>query len=373
MSKNNDANLFLVKEGKTSFYAYNSNISEKGPGSVSKIAFFNPAMQLNRDLSILVCQWLINQKTKKVEICDGLAATGARGLRLNNELAGDYEVTLNDWNINSYNLIKKNIKKTKASGVKVFNKDLNVLLSKNRFDYIDIDPFGSPAGFIDSAVRSICNNGVIACTATDTTALCGVYPKVCLRRYNAKPCHSSCMKETAIRILIAFLVKEAAKYDKAVFPLLSYSSDHYFRVYVKVLKGAKKADKCIENIDLVNSDECFFSKEKKDYFGPMWLDKLHDKKTIAKLRDIISNKTLNTKNQIYMLLDLMEEEIDLPRFFYNVDEVSSSLKTISPKMKYIFDSLIKNGYKVSRTHFDINSFKTDASKDEIKKVFLKLI
>ena len=70
------------------------------------------------------------------------------------------------------------------------NKNLNVLLSENRFDYIDIDPFGSPVGFVDSAMRSIKNGGVVACTATDTAALCGVYPRVCQRRYGAIPFHN---------------------------------------------------------------------------------------------------------------------------------------------------------------------------------------
>ncbi len=366
-----DKDLSLVKEGETSFFVYNSNISKRGPGSITKPAFYNPAMELNRDLSILICQYLINKIERTVEICDGLAASGARGIRLNNELKGDYKVFLNDWSENSFNLIKKNIEKTNASDVTFFNKDLNVLLSEKRFDYIDVDPFGSPAGFIDSAVRSIKNYGIIACTATDTTALCGVYPKVCVRRYGAKPCHSPCMKETAVRILLGFIAREAAKYDKAVVPVLSYSSDHYFRVYVKIVKGAKKANSSVEKIDFVSSEKCFFSKKKKEYFGPMWLGDLHDKKTLMILREILSTKNLNTKNRVYQMLDLMESETVLPAFFYNVDEISSFLKTTAPKMKKILEGLREMGFKVYRTHFDVNGFKTDASKDEIKKVFLK--
>jgi tRNA (guanine26-N2/guanine27-N2)-dimethyltransferase len=368
MIKNQD--LSLVKEGETSFFVYNSNISQKGPGSITKPAFYNPVMELNRDLSILICQYLINEKEKTVEICDGLSASGARGIRFCNELTGDFEVFLNDWSKNSYNLIKKNIKNTNASNVKIFMKDLNVLLSEKRFDYIDVDPFGSPAGFIDSALRSIRNNGIIACTATDTTALCGVYPKVCIRRYGAKPCHSSCMKETAVRILLGFIAREAAKYDKSVVPILSYSSDHYFRVYVKIIKGAKKANKSVEKLDVVSSEICFFSKKNKECFGPMWLGNLHDKKTLMALREILSKKNLNTKNRVYQMLDLMEAEAVLPAFFYNVDEISSVLKTTAPKIRIILDDLKKKGFEAYRTHFDVNGFKTDASKNDIKKVFL---
>ena len=62
----------------------------------------------------------------------------------------------------------------------------------------------SPVGFIDSALRSIKNGGIIACTATDTATLCGVYPKVCIRRYGAIPFHSVVMKEIGLRILTWF-------------------------------------------------------------------------------------------------------------------------------------------------------------------------
>ncbi len=68
-------------------------------------------MELNRDVSILVNQWFLNTSTKHVHILDGLAASGIRGIRLAHELSGDFEVTINDWNDQSFALIQQNIQK----------------------------------------------------------------------------------------------------------------------------------------------------------------------------------------------------------------------------------------------------------------------
>ena len=38
------------------------------------------------------------------------------------------------------------------------------------FDYIDIDPFGSPNPFLAAAIGRITRNGIVAVTATDTAS-----------------------------------------------------------------------------------------------------------------------------------------------------------------------------------------------------------
>ncbi len=68
-------------------------------------------------------------------------------------------------------------------------------------------------------------------------------------------------------------------------------------------------------------------------------------------------------------MSLLEEEADAPAFFYTADSLASSLKCSLPKMKIIFEKLQNKGYNVVRTHFSPTGFKTDASVDEIKKVF----
>ena len=358
-----------ITEGITKVIVFKNKNSKKGPGSKNILPFYNPSMELNRDFSILICQWLINQRKKHLRILDGLAASGIRGVRFSNELEGDFDVTINDWNPDAFILIDKNIEKLNLKNTIALNCNLNSLLSESKFDYIDIDPFGSPVYFIDSAMGSINNYGIIACTATDTATLCGSYPKVCLRRYGAIPLHSHVMKETGLRILLGFICRSAGVYDKGIKPLVCYSTDHYFRVYVQVINGKSQANNSMKNYSILNSNKIFSFKNGAKVIGPLWTSKLQNKRTIAELRTILFKKSLKTKNEVWKLLDLLEEEADAPAFFYTTDNLASILKKSPPKMEIVFEKLKNKGFNVSRTHFSPTGFKTNASQNEIEKVF----
>lgn len=358
-----------ITEGKTDVLVFKKKESKKGPGSKDKVPFYNPSMELNRDLSVLVCQWLINNSKQHVNILDGLAASGVRGVRFANELDGDFDVVINDWNEAAFALIKKNLKRCKFDNAVAYNCNLNVLLSEKKFHYIDIDPFGSPVYFIDSAMRSVCNDGVIACTATDTATLCGTYPKVCLRRYGAVPFHSTIMKEIGLRILLGFICREAGIYDRGIKPLICYVTDHYFRVYVQVINGTSRANDSMKNFSVIKTNELIAAETTRKDIGPMWIGKLQDKRIVKKLRTILFEKQLKTKNELWKLLDLLEEEADASAFFYTTDDLASALKKSPPKMEIIFEKLRNKGYDVYRTHFSPTGFKTNAPKIEIEKVF----
>jgi tRNA (guanine26-N2/guanine27-N2)-dimethyltransferase len=366
MSFNNS--IESITEGKTKIFVFKNKFSGKGPGSRDKLPFYNPAMEINRDLSILINQWFINNNSFKVHILDGLAASGIRGIRFANEIDGDFFITINDWSENAYDLIKKNLDVHKFSNVIGVNRNLNVLLSEERFHYIDIDPFGSPVYYIDSAIRSIHNKGIIACTATDSATLCGVYPKVCLRRYGISSFHSPIMHEIGLRILLSFICREAAKYDKGIEPIVCYYYNYYFRVYFRVINGVDYANKSINNLKLININS-LYSNDKYHEIGPIWLGKTQNKRVICELRTILSKKLLNTKNYLWKFLDLLENESDAPAFFYASDYIASKLKISPPKMEYIFKKLEGIGYDVYKTHFCNTGFKTNAPFEEIKKIF----
>jgi len=288
---------------------------------------------------------------------------------LANEIVGDLEITVNDWNIDAYDLIRKNIDNLKLKKIFASNRNLNTLLSEKKYDYIDVDPFGSPVYFVDSAMRSISNYGVIACTATDTAALCGTYPKVCLRRYGAVPFHSTVMKEVGLRILLGFICKVAGVYDKGINPLFCYSTDHYFRAYIQVINGTSRANESMKKYSIIKSKEMVGAEIVDNDIGPMWMGKLQDKKVLKELRTILFERELKTKNESWKLLDLLEEEADAPAFFYTTDGLSSIWKKSPPKMETIFENLKNKKYDVFRTHFSATGFKTNASLEEIKKEF----
>src|SRR3989338_4745467 len=218
-----------IKEGNASIEVYTRDkISKDMP------VFYNPAMALNRDLSVLLLRAI---GMKKIRVGDVLAGSGVRSIRFLLELPkiSVESISINDGGQEANRLIKRNLALnglSKDKRITITKKDANLaILESSGFDYIDIDPFGSPAPFLDASCKRISRGGIIAITATDTAPLCGTYPRTCLRRYWAMPKKCGMMHEIGLRILIRKAQLIASQYEKALIPLFSYSHEHYFRVF----------------------------------------------------------------------------------------------------------------------------------------------
>lgn len=185
--------------------------------SKSSSVFYNPAMELNREVTVAVVRALGG-----IRFLDLLAASGAKGLRVARE--GGAQVALNDINSKAVKLIRENARLNHLH-VEVFNKEANLLLNqvKGDFNFIDVDPFGTPVPFLSNALTSVANRGVVSFTATDTAPLCGVYPRPALRKYLAQPLKGELCKEAGLRILIGYAARMAAMHERGVVPLLSHS------------------------------------------------------------------------------------------------------------------------------------------------------
>jgi len=111
-----------------------------------------------------------------------------------------------------------------------------------KFHVIDLDPYGSAHPFVPSAIAAIQNGGLLCVTATDMAVLAGAYGEVCYTKYDAVPLKAPFIHEQAIRILLNFISKAAAKEKKYIEPLISLSIDFYLRVFVRVCNGAAGAN-----------------------------------------------------------------------------------------------------------------------------------
>ncbi|GKA48169.1 probable tRNA (guanine(26)-N(2))-dimethyltransferase 2, partial [Tanacetum coccineum] len=54
---------------------------------------------------------------------------------------------------------------------------------------VDLDPYDSPSVFLDSAVQSVVDGGMLMCIATDMAVLCGGNMEVCSSKFLALACH----------------------------------------------------------------------------------------------------------------------------------------------------------------------------------------
>lgn len=319
--------------------------------SKEMLVFYNPVMKFNRDISILVLKVF---PCKKIAL--PLSATGIRGIRILKELNNFNIVFFNDYSAEAVKLIKHNLK---LNGItkkfEITNQDANLFLLNDGFDYIDIDPFGSPNPFLDSSLKAISRKGILAVTATDTAPLAGTYPKACLRKYWASPLRNEYMHETGLRILIRKCQLIGMQYEKALIPVLSYYKDHYYRIFFQVIKGKKRCDEIVLQHGLLNNS------------GPMFLGSLYDKKLIKNMIKLCKDEKLKT------FLKIIEKEIDVIGF-YNLNMFGKELKLKRlPKMETLIEAIKKENYLASRTHFTGEGFKTNMPKKDLIKLLKQLV
>ena len=361
--------LKKIEEGKIKFWVPEGRIYDAA-------VFYNPEAELLRDISISAIQTFQEEFKEKITVCDALAGSGIRGLRYAKEIKNVKKVVLNDKNPVAVKLIKKNIKENKLSRkCEAVKGDANVLLHQNVFNVIDIDPFGTPVIFLDSAARSIYHRGFLCVTATDQAPLCGTYPSSCLRKYGIKSLKTDYYAELGVRILITNIILTMSKRDRAFIPLLAHSIKHYFRVFGKIehlgkIKDILKDFGYVMNCSCGNrefgelKEKCFCGK-KFEIIGPIYLGSIQDKKFCNKVLADMSKRHFNLRKQEEKLLNLLIEEADMPPFYYDLHYLAKKLKTKIPKTDSLFKKLEKLGFKVSRTHFCPTAIKTDA---DFKKI-----
>ena len=352
--------------------------------------FYNPIMALNRDISVLAVK-LLEPKT----VLDALSATGIRGLRYALETPAE-EVWLNDISEDAFRLILKNVELNLGvegkplgenrvafegeKGVVVVNHDdANRLMAEKfrYFDFLDLDPFGSPVEFLDTALRSVRRRGVLAVTATDTGVLCGAYRNACLRKYLAEPIRGELCHEAGLRILIGTVVRYAAKYDLGVEVILAYHRDHYFRAFLRLRSGAKKADKSLSKLGYLWQDENGkfeysegFLPEKPKAHGPLWLGPLKDADFVERMVEVAVEHPLAHK-RTFPFLELLNKELDVP-FHYDTHALARRNGLQARKLAGLIEILTEKGYRATRTHFSPKAIKTDAPFEEVLKV-LKML
>lgn len=75
--------------------------------------------------------------------------------------------------------------------------------SFQRFTVVDLDPYGSPAPFLDAALQGVVDGGLLMVTCTDMAVLCGNHGETCYSKYGAYPVRAKFCHEM-VRFLYSF-------------------------------------------------------------------------------------------------------------------------------------------------------------------------
>ncbi len=405
-----NSNLSTIKEGNAEFYIHATD--KDSIPSKSMTVFYNQKMEINRDISnlaIIAYNRLVNQNP--LVIVDSMAASGISSIRILKECKNIKKIYINDINPIAVNLIKKNLLLNRIDNhpahVEVSGKEANLLFSEiaqkayissdinsQKPNIISIDPFGTPNLYIDGAFKAIQKvDGLLCITATDTAVLFGVRPKSCIRKYMSKPLHTDFCKEIGARILIYFISRIANINKMGIIPLLTFYSSHFIRVFCLTFKNRKKISQYFKNYGyLIHCNNCGYHSTFRDnilklpnhcpickrdnhieYAGPLWINEICDLRFVKET--ILLNQELQYRNKKKMskILNFIQEEINMPPFYYNIHKLSKNLKlTNVPKLDDLLLKIKEKGYQASRTHFDFLSIKTNLDIISIKNILLEL-
>ncbi len=357
--------------------------------------FYNPVMKLNRDLSVLAIQVFQRELGEPIKICEPLAGSGIRGMRWAKEITGVESIVLNDANPHAYSLIQRNVQTNKMQQtITVHNSSANLLLQEyssraDRFDVIDLDPFGSPMPFLSSCVAAAKRRSLLAITATDTAPLCGVKAEACMRKYAAKPLRTSYTHEIAARILIGASARILSTFEFGVTPLLTHSTDHYIRTYLEVKLSVKQTNLSLRNLGYlfhcpvcqtrglttswkVPEGRCPTCNEKVHVAGPLWTGAIQDGPFCLKVEEEARGRYPTGNKRLLTLLTTLSAEALSPPLYYDLDEICDRIGTPNPSFSKLFEMLTSKGYQVSRTHFKLKGLKTDAPLLEIEAIIRTL-
>ncbi|XP_044759621.1 probable tRNA (guanine(26)-N(2))-dimethyltransferase isoform X2 [Coccinella septempunctata] len=393
--------------------------------------FYNPVQEFNRDISILVLRvfskyFIEEKKTLRrikeptdfgsaqyatdlpekgtkyengIKVLEALSATGLRSIRYAKEIPGIQQIIANDISEKAVEDIRRNVENNQVSDIVIpHHDDATMLMYKHRrderFDVIDLDPYGCPSIFLDSALQSVTDGGLILVTATDMAILAGNSPETCHTKYGSVSLKIKCCHEMAVRILLQCIESHANRYSRYIVPLLSISADFYIRVFVRVYTSAHKCKFTMSKLSnvfhctgcdsftlqplgiLKKNDKpnnvkfglpavpvvppkCEHCGGTQHMGGPIWSAPIHSSDFVGKLLENISND-LETFRRIEGVLNVINEELHDCPLYYTIERLSGTLHVETMPMLTMRSAILNAGFRVSYSHMCKTGIKTDA-------------
>lgn len=402
----------------------------------SGVAFYNPAMSGNRTRSVLLLGHILDRGILgdgTIYALDGLCATGIRARRWINELPAEMSARISatlvdldpvslSWAMKSHEMYPP--EHGNGSLEPVVGDLRRVVLDSGRH-WVDLDPFGTPIPFLDSAMQSLARSAVIEVSATDSAALTGSSKKPLLRRYGARVRTDCLAHDSGLRVLLAMVARTAARHGRCISPLLSVWDSHHLRVSVRVRKSLEGANSVEENIgwrvhspsvdelgasigsglhhgvsELVEPMSCLLpfdypvDRSDKRISGPMWVGQIGcseamSSMTVDRALEICgpregsvteqlewgSREIMVARRQIANSVGNISDEsgvIDANHLVV-VDDLASWLGVGAPPSPKRMVSLLREaGYRAGLANYGRPAFRTDAPWDDIGEAAFSL-
>lgn len=344
-----------------------------------------------------------------VRILEALSATGLRAIRYAHEVPQVQTVVANDLLTDAVQSIERSAHYNNLSGKVVAHegdaiKYMGSLDDSEKFHVVDLDPYGTAAPFLDSALQLIKDNGLLMVTCTDAGVLAGNgYPEKCFALYGGNNFGNTNMglelnHEAGLRLILGSIAQTASKYKKAIEPVLSLSIDYYFRVFVRVSTSPLQVKQlaaqtmltyhcvgCGQQIDqrlgrvtekhhqtpriaTIPGENCQFCDRVFHLAGPYWGGALHNPSFVDAVLEInreASPEIYKTRERIKGMLTLAKNELPDVPFYFNLNQLCSLLKAPPLAIDDFAKAVGNLGYRISLTHAKKNCVKTDAPWEKV--------
>jgi tRNA (guanine26-N2/guanine27-N2)-dimethyltransferase len=323
-------------------------------------------MAMDRDIAVAVADALASGGAlRRARGWEMLAATGVRGLRVLNESRLLGSLLLTELDPEAFDVLRSNAARFEAIGAVALPHDARTAPPGGPFDYVDLDPYGTPEPFLGTALDAIAPGGVLAITATDMRVLAGVERGACEHRYSARPVRGRLGPEGGLRILLAWIDRVAAERGRSVRPVVSYVRDHHVRAYLKVNAEAARSPSPVGFIDPAEFPGPLL--KGPGPFGPMWLGPLFDPAVVRATQTPASCEHPVASGRF---LELLREEagVDAP-FYYESNELARAIPLENPPpVADLLAALSSLGWAAARTHARPGAFRTPAPRTVVERV-----
>ena len=411
----------------------------RGPAKRTGPGFLNPAMAPARTRSVLLLadalehDWLV-KPDHDLRALDALCATGVRVRRWRNEIPDEHQqrlrITANDLDKVALDHLKASHERHPPSvavghaleddryerepqgemhnGLFVMQNDARITLMEAAYQWVDLDPFGSPVNFLDAAIQGLSRTAFLEVTATDTAALTGSSASSQHRRYGAKGIVDSYAHDDAVRVLLGLIATTAARHDRCIEPVLALFDGHHVRVSVKVRRSRDGASHVLDSMGWrvrdVNGTYRFVHhpspEEVERASGPLWIGPLWDRDIAGRMtqeravavcspseselhahraaglvwsdadQEYAQRELRRSVRYIAEAADLMSREHTL----YHMDDLPNMAGTgQAPKMEALFAALHEAGFAAARVPDIDPFFVTDAAFTEVMATTCALV
>ena len=320
-------------------------------------------MALDRDLNVaVVSAWGLRSRVP-LSGWEMLAATGVRGLRVAVESGRFSRLELTEANPEAFEVLRDNVARSALAGARAIRWDARRALERSAFDYVDLDPYGSPLEFLDPALDALRPGGLLAVTATDLRVLGGADREAARRRYHGEPVRGRLGPEGGLRLLLAELARRAGSRGRRLEVLLAYVGGHHLRAYVSLADGPPAA----AGTDVSLVDSATWSGPPlgpEASYGPMWLGPLLDPSLVNALGP---PTTPSDPGAISALLARLKEEAGVDRpFYYEPNTLAGELQLREPpSLAALMGRLSEEGFRCARTAARVGAFRTTAPYDRV--------